>query len=81
MATIKSTDENFDSLLKENKILWGECLSGALYWNDFINLSKECGFKDVRLVKYNRITQNRIKFIDMNTYESDLEDVFLELTK
>lgn len=44
--------------LKEDKVLWGECLSGALYWNDFINLSKKCGFIDVRLVKYNKITVN-----------------------
>mmetsp|Transcript_1720 Transcript_1720/g.2750 ORF Transcript_1720/g.2750 Transcript_1720/m.2750 type:complete len:167 (-) Transcript_1720:455-955(-) len=36
-------------------MLWGECLSGALYWNDFLNLSKECGFKDPRLVNHNDI--------------------------
>lgn len=28
----------------------GECLSGALYWNDFLNLAKLCGFADPRLV-------------------------------
>lgn len=32
-------------------ILYGECLGGALYWNDFIALSKECGFADPRLVE------------------------------
>jgi len=37
--------------LIDDEVLWGECISGALYWNDFINLSKECGFKDPRLVK------------------------------
>lgn len=31
--------------------LWGECISGALYWNDFLNLAKNSGFKDPRLVK------------------------------
>ena len=41
--------------LQKDEVLWGECLSGALYWNDFINLAKECGFKDIRLVKYNKI--------------------------
>ena len=41
--------------LKNDSVLWGECLSGALYWNDFLNLAKECGFKDIRLVKYNKI--------------------------
>lgn len=28
----------------------GECLSGALYWNDFLNLAKQSGFADPRLV-------------------------------
>lgn len=37
--------------LVDDQELYGECISGALYWNDFINLSKECGFKDPRLVK------------------------------
>ena len=31
-------------------MLWGECLSGALYWNDFLRLAKECGFNDPRLM-------------------------------
>lgn len=42
--------------LKKDEVLWGECLSGALYWNDFINLSKKCGFTDPRLVEYSPIT-------------------------
>jgi arsenite methyltransferase len=31
--------------------MWGECLSGALYWNDFHNLAKDAGFRDPRLVE------------------------------
>ena len=42
--------------LVENDVLWGECLSGALYWNDFQNLAKRCGFADPRLVEDSRIT-------------------------
>lgn len=42
--------------LVENEVLWGECLSGALYWNDFQNLAKRCGFADPRLVEDSRIT-------------------------
>eukprot|EP00574_Skeletonema_japonicum_P009399 CAMPEP_0201727388 /NCGR_PEP_ID=MMETSP0593-20130828/12115_1 /ASSEMBLY_ACC=CAM_ASM_000672 /TAXON_ID=267983 /ORGANISM="Skeletonema japonicum, Strain CCMP2506" /LENGTH=373 /DNA_ID=CAMNT_0048219167 /DNA_START=184 /DNA_END=1305 /DNA_ORIENTATION=- len=42
--------------LREDEVLWGECLSGALYWNDFQNLSKQCGFKDPRLVEDAPIT-------------------------
>jgi ubiquinone/menaquinone biosynthesis C-methylase UbiE len=44
--------------LRNDEVLWGECLSGALYWNDFINLCKKVGFSDVRLVKSNRTTIN-----------------------
>mmetsp|Transcript_29592 Transcript_29592/g.28321 ORF Transcript_29592/g.28321 Transcript_29592/m.28321 type:complete len:361 (+) Transcript_29592:103-1185(+) len=42
--------------LKKDPVLWGECLSGCLYWNDFLRLAKECGFKDPRLVKDAPIT-------------------------
>ena len=31
--------------------LYGECLGGALYWNDFIRLSHAAGFLDPRLVE------------------------------
>jgi SAM-dependent methyltransferase len=34
----------------EDPVLYGECLGGALYWNDFIRLAKEAGFTDPRLV-------------------------------
>ncbi|GHA05426.1 methyltransferase [Arenicella chitinivorans] len=37
--------------LIDDEELYGECISGALYWNDFINLAKQSGFKDPRLVK------------------------------
>jgi ubiquinone/menaquinone biosynthesis C-methylase UbiE len=37
--------------LIDDEELYGECISGALYWNDFINLAKEAGFADPRLVK------------------------------
>jgi SAM-dependent methyltransferase len=42
--------------LREDEVMWGECLSGALYWNDFHNLAKQCGFKDPRLVEDAPIT-------------------------
>jgi len=42
--------------LKEDEVLWGECLSGALYWNDFQNMARACGFKDPRLVEDSPIT-------------------------
>lgn len=42
--------------LTENEVLWGECLSGALYWNDFENLARAVGFTDPRLVEDAPIT-------------------------
>ncbi|MCH2191066.1 MAG: methyltransferase domain-containing protein [Gammaproteobacteria bacterium] len=36
--------------LIDDQELYGECISGALYWNDFVNLAKSTGFKDPRLV-------------------------------
>ena len=42
--------------LVNDPVLYGECLSGALYWNDFINISKRAGFLDPRLVTDQPIT-------------------------
>lgn len=39
-----------DYLVKD-EVLYGECLSGALYWRDFLEFSKTAGFTDPRLVK------------------------------
>ncbi len=36
--------------IRQNEILWGECLAGALYWMDFLSLAKKVGFLDPRLV-------------------------------
>jgi hypothetical protein len=32
-------------------VLYGECLGGALYWNDFLRLAHRQGFADPRLVE------------------------------
>jgi len=50
------SDRKVPKELMDNSVLWGECLSGALYWNDFLNLSKKIGFRDPRLVSDTRIT-------------------------
>ncbi|MEN8167535.1 MAG: methyltransferase domain-containing protein [Pseudomonadota bacterium] len=42
--------------LISDPVLYGECLSGALYWNDFLNLAKKAGFADPRLVEDRPIT-------------------------
>ena len=35
---------------RNDSVLYGECLGGALYWNDFLRLSHQYGFADPRLV-------------------------------
>jgi SAM-dependent methyltransferase len=40
----------------DREVLWGECLSGALYWGDFMTLAKKVGFIDPRLVEDAPIT-------------------------
>lgn len=42
--------------LQNNRILWGECLSGALYWNDFLNFAKQAGFTDPRVMEDKPVT-------------------------
>ena len=44
-------DRRVPEELVRDPVLYGECLSGALYWNDFISLSKKVGFADPRLVE------------------------------
>ena len=35
--------------VRNDPVLYGECLGGALYWNDFLRLSHQHGFADPRL--------------------------------
>jgi len=50
-----------EQVLVEDEDLYGECLSGALYWNDFLTIAKKCGFNDPRLVKDSVITVENAK--------------------
>lgn len=43
-------DRRVPQEIARDPVLYGECLGGALYWNDFLNLAKGAGFKDPRLV-------------------------------
>jgi len=45
------TDRRVSEAVKNDPVLYGECLGGALYWNDFQNLAKTAGFADPRLVE------------------------------
>ena len=49
-------DRRISPSLQQDKELWGECLSGALYWNDFLNFAKNAGFTDPRVVESRPLT-------------------------
>tara|TARA_R110000868_G_scaffold110286_1_gene298972 strand:- start:9186 stop:10232 length:1047 start_codon:yes stop_codon:yes gene_type:complete len=44
------TDRRLASELQVDPIIRGECLGGALYWNDFNRFAKASGFSDPRIV-------------------------------
>ncbi len=44
------SDRRIPNDLIDDPVLYGECLSGSLYWNDFLSISKRVGFRDPRLV-------------------------------
>jgi arsenite methyltransferase len=43
-------DRRLPDEVRSDPLLYGECLGGALYWNDFLPMAKEAGFLDPRLV-------------------------------
>lgn len=43
-------DRRVPDKVRNDPVLYGECLGGALYWNDFQRLAKRHGFADPRLV-------------------------------
>ncbi|MGR9116068.1 MAG: methyltransferase domain-containing protein [Gammaproteobacteria bacterium] len=49
-------DRRIPQTLKLDPVLLGECLGGALYWEDFRRIMHDLGCPDVRVVKENPIT-------------------------
>ena len=43
-------DRRLSDEVRADPVLYGECLGGALYWNDFLPMAKRAGFLDPRLV-------------------------------
>lgn len=37
--------------VQQDKVIWGECIAGALYINDFLAIAKEAGFSDPRVLQ------------------------------
>lgn len=44
-------DRRVPAAVRDDPVLYGECLGGALYWNDFLCLARAAGFADPRLVE------------------------------
>ncbi|PCI33066.1 MAG: methyltransferase type 11 [Alphaproteobacteria bacterium] len=44
-------DRRVPDAVRNDPVLYGECLGGALYWHDFVTISKQAGFADPRLVE------------------------------
>ncbi|MBB3060165.1 methyltransferase domain-containing protein [Microbulbifer rhizosphaerae] len=44
-------DRRVPEAVREDPVLYGECLGGALYWNDFLRLAQGSGFIDPRLAE------------------------------
>ncbi len=43
-------DRRLPAGLRDDPVLHGECLAGALYWGDFLTLARAAGFADPRLL-------------------------------
>ena len=83
-------DRRLPEHIKSNKIIYGECLGGALYWRDFENMAKTLGFsspmavsereiqiedKDIRKQIGNiRFFSITYRLFKIDGYEKDCED-------
>lgn len=45
------SDRRVPESVRNDPVLYGECLGGALYWYDFLRIAKAAGFNDPRLVE------------------------------
>jgi SAM-dependent methyltransferase len=45
------SDRRVPDAVRNDSVLYGECLGGALYWNDYLRLANAAGFADPRLVE------------------------------
>jgi len=50
------SDRRLSEAVRADPLLYGECLGGALYWNDFLPMAMQAGFLDPRLVTSRPIT-------------------------
>ncbi|NXG51296.1 AS3MT methyltransferase, partial [Psilopogon haemacephalus] len=48
--------QRLSETVRKHRVLWGECLAGALYWRDLYSIAEEVGFKTPCLVSASPIT-------------------------
>lgn len=61
-------DRRLSDAVRSHEVLYGECVSGALYTNDFLRMAKEVGFGDPRQVSKSEI----------NIYDPELKEILGE---
>jgi len=49
-------DRRIPEVLQADEVLYGECLSGALYWGDALAMVRAAGFGDPRIVEHRALT-------------------------
>jgi len=55
------SDRRIPQHLIDDDVLYGECLSGALYWEDYLTIAKSVGFLDPRVFKHRPLEINDLK--------------------
>ncbi|KAM6264797.1 arsenite methyltransferase [Spheniscus humboldti] len=48
--------QRLSEAVRKHRVLWGECLAGALYWKDLYSIAEEVGFRPPCLVTASPIT-------------------------
>ncbi|NWZ80370.1 AS3MT methyltransferase, partial [Poecile atricapillus] len=48
--------QRLNEIIQNHRVLWGECLGGALYWKDLYSIAEEVGFSPPCLVTASPIT-------------------------
>ncbi|KAL3865074.1 hypothetical protein ACJMK2_006707 [Sinanodonta woodiana] len=55
-------DREVSESARKHEVLWGECISGALWWKELYRLAEEIGFSRPRLVRASEIPIEREDF-------------------
>ena len=58
------SDRRLSPDLQKDAVAQGECLGGALYWNDFLNMARRSGFFDPRLVSYRPVAVTNAELLE-----------------